>query len=89
MNTARDVQVAVDCSNADSISKIKNYHNEGGLFERVAAKKTLLSKVSIKKRITWCKDYRSLSIDEWKNVLFTDECKIEIFSTRRKFGSKV
>jgi len=83
--TARDVQVAVDCLNAASISTIKNYFNEGGLFGRVAAKKPPLSKVNIKKRIPWCKDDRSLSIDEWKNVLFTDECKIEIFSTRRKF----
>jgi len=84
-STAIDAEVAVDCLNAASISTIKNYLNESGLFGRVAAKKPILSKVNIKKRITWCKDYRSLSIDEWKNVLFTDECKIEIFSTHRKF----
>ena len=79
------MQVAVDYWNAASISMIKNYLNEGGLFGKVAARKLILSKVNIKKRIIWCKDYRSLSIDEWKNVLFTDECKIEIFSTSRKF----
>ena len=71
--------------NVASISTIKNYLNEGGLIGRMATKKPLLRNLNIKKRITWCKHYISLSIDIWKNALFTDQCKIEIFSTRRKF----
>ena len=54
-------------------------------MSQVAAKKPLLSKVNIKKRLRWCKDYRALSINECKNVLFTDECRIEIFSSLRQF----
>jgi len=83
--TAREVQGAVDSLKIASISTIKNYLRQGGLFGRVAAKKPLLSNVNIKKRLMWCKAYKQLGMNEWKNVLFTDECRIEMFSSRRKF----
>jgi hypothetical protein len=83
--TATEVQRAVDSLKLASITTIKNYLRQGGLLGRVAAKKPLLSKVNIKKRLRWCKDYRPLSMNDWKNVIFSDECRIEIFSTRRQF----
>ena len=82
---AREVHRAVDLLKIASISTIKNYLWQGGLFGRVAAKKLLLSNVNINKRLRWCKAYKPLGMDEWKNVLFTDECRIEIFIGRRKF----
>ena len=83
--TAREVHSAVDSLKIASISTIKNYLKQDGLFGRVAAKKPLLSNVNTKKRLWWCKVYKPLGMDEWKNVLFTDECMIDMFSSRYKF----
>ena len=38
----------------------------------------LVSNVNIKKRLRVCKAYKTLGIDEWKNVLFTYECRKSI-----------
>jgi len=72
-----------------SISTIKNYLRQGELLGRIAAQKHLLTKLNIKRRITWCKDNTCLTIDEWKTVPFTDEYKIEMFSVRREFARRL
>lgn len=55
-----------------------------GIFGRIAARKPLLNVTQIKKRLKWCKDYNKWSINEWRKIIFSDECKFEIFSNRRK-----
>ena len=56
-----------------------------GLFGRIAARKPLLSKAQIGKRIFFCKAYRQMSSYEWSKILFTDEMRIKLYGTRRAY----
>ena len=71
---------------ADSLAKLDIAHispstvrrrlNEDGLHGRAPVKKPLLTKNHIKKRLAFGLKHQSWTIDDWKNVLFTDETKI-------------
>ncbi len=50
-----------------------------GLNGRVACRKPLLSAVNIKKRLRFAKTYQHWTPEDWENVLFTDETKMELF----------
>ena len=47
---------------------------ESGLFERIAARKPLLSKNQ--KCMLFCKAYRQMLMLAWKSIIFTDEMKL-------------
>ena len=53
------------------------------LFSHRAARKPLLSDVNRRKRLAWCKSYKSWDATQWKNVIFSDECRVEQYSKRR------
>ena len=55
-----------------------------GMRGRVACRKPLLSPVNIKKRLLFAKTYRHWTPEDWENVLFTDETKMELFGTNRR-----
>ena len=55
-----------------------------GLYGRVAAKKPLLRSVNVRKRLKWAKKHKNWSIEQWKQVLWTDESKFEIFGSKRR-----
>lgn len=50
--------------------------NEANLFGRVSRKKPLLSKKNIKKRVDFAKTHKGNELSFWKNVLWSDETKI-------------
>ena len=66
-----------------TIRTVRSYLNHGGLFGRIAARKPLLTKEHIRKRILWCKQYSAMTEAEWEKVLFSDESKVEMVSSRR------
>ena len=53
------------------------------LFGRSSAKKPRLNKVQVTKRLQWCKDYKFLSLDELRKIIFSDESQIQMYSTLR------
>lgn len=55
-----------------------------GLHGRVAAKKPLLRKVNIRKRLRFAKEHVDWTIEQWHQVLWTDESKIEFFGGKRR-----
>lgn len=55
-----------------------------GLKGRVAAKKPLLRRQNIAKRLAFGKEHVHWSNDQWANVLFSDESKFEIFGSKRR-----
>lgn len=55
-----------------------------GLKGRVAAKKPLLRKQNIVKRLAFAKEHVHWSNDQWAKVLFSDESKFEIFGNKRR-----
>jgi len=49
-----------------------------GLRSRRMVKKPLLTSKQRAKRVQWCKRHKLWTVDQWKNVFFSDECKMEI-----------
>lgn len=54
------------------------------LIGRVAARKPLLSKRNVKKRLAFAKQHVKWSKNKWAKVLFTDESKFELFGNERR-----
>lgn len=73
----------IDFSQSVSLWTVRRELNRCGLLARSAAKKPLLSKVNIKKRLDFCRSYAQFSKEQWRNVIFSDESQFKMFSTRR------
>ena len=68
-----------------SVTTVKRILRKYNLFGRIAAKKPLLSKRNINNRYQWCKIYSKLQPEFWKDVIFSDESRLEIYSRRREY----
>lgn len=62
-------------------STIRKTLAKNGIHERVPRRKPLLSKKNIKARLTFAKKHLDDPEDCWRNILWTDESKIELFGT--------
>lgn len=84
--TAPDLRVEINQSLVAPISltTVKRRLREKGLIGRVAVKKPLLRPVNKKKRLQFAKEHKNWTIDDWKNVLWTDESKFELFGSHRR-----
>ena len=52
--------------------------HKNGFVRRVAKKKVVIREVNRKKRLSWCREKRKLSVDNyWKKIIFSDESKIK------------
>lgn len=67
-----------------SDSTVRRRLKAAGLHGRISSKKPLLRPQNRVKRLAWAKKHRNWTYDNWKNVLWTDESKFEIFNTRRR-----
>jgi len=64
---------------------VRRILRKAGLNGRIDAKKPLLSKGHIKKRLLWCKSYSKIYVDSWRNFIFSDESRLELYSKRRQY----
>ena len=55
---------------------VRNRLHEYDLHSRALAKKPLLTKRHIAKRLAYSKKYQNWTVDDWKKVLWSDEIKI-------------
>ena len=83
--TAKKIYDEVQVTTPLSIWSVRRILRAGGLFGRIGAKKPLLNKGHVNKRLKWCKAYQHNDTDFWRKVMFTDESKVELFSCRRKY----
>lgn len=85
-HTARDIRAnLLESREANvSISTIKRRLGESGLKGCVAARKPLLRQQNKIKRLAWAKNHKNWTEDQWKQVLFSDESKFEIFGSNRR-----
>ena len=67
------------------IRTVRSYLNKGGLFGKIAARKQVLSNVYIAKRLLWCKQYSAWTDDDWNKILFSDENRVAMISSRRVY----
>jgi len=54
-----------------------------GIRSKSAVKKPFISKVNSMKRLMWCRGRRGWSLKDWKRVIWSDECKIELWQGSR------
>ena len=46
-----------------------------------AIRKPFLSQRHKSARLQWCKDHRQWTVDDWSKVIWSDETKIQLYST--------
>src|SRR6266545_1801506 len=57
---------------------VKHYLHDQGFYERVGVKKPLVTEPNRKKRLLWAQEHENWE-KEWKNVIWSDESKFELF----------
>ena len=67
-----------------SLSTTKRRLREKGFIGRIAVKKPLLRPANRLKRLNFVKEHKDWTIAQWKNVLWSDESKFELFGTSRR-----
>lgn len=82
LQTARDVHLrllelgfSMSYTTAINILKKMNFH------AKLKKKKPLLTKKHMQKRLAWAKKHRNWTIDQWRQVIFSDETKINIWGS--------
>jgi len=67
-----------------SVTTVKRRLINSGLNGRIAKRKPLIRKINAVKRLEWAQEHATWSMQQWKNVLWSDESKFEIFGSHRK-----
>ena len=57
---------------------------EMGLPGRIAKKKPLLTQQHRRQRLQWARDHQNWTLDQWRNVLFTDETPIHLIQGNQR-----
>ena len=68
-----------------SVNTVKRILRKYQMFGRIAANKPLLNQRNIHKRFQWCKFYTKLDRSFLKDVIFSEESRLEIYSRRREY----
>ena len=61
-----------------SFTPLRRRRPEGGPGSYIAAKKPGLSAENVQKRLDWAMKYKDWTIEDWKKVIWSDECEIWI-----------
>lgn len=84
--TAPEIAAEVNKIAPQKISNttVKRRLNSNGMWGRVAIKKPLLRPVNKLKRLEFALKHKDWTIEQWKNVFWTDESKFELFGNKRR-----
>jgi len=83
--TPRELQNSLESLPKVSIWTVRRSLQQSGLFSRIACRKPMLTRAHVKARLSWCKAYATMTVDQWKKVVFSDESRFECFSNRRRY----
>ena len=67
-----------------SLPRIRFRLRMAGLFGHVCSRKPLLSTLNKLKRLLWAFQHRKWTVQQWKNILWSDEKKFELFNSKRR-----
>ena len=67
-----------------SPSTTRRYLRKKGLFGRAAVKKPFIRQQNRKRCLTFAKEHKDRTRDEWNKVLWIDESKFELFGTNQR-----
>jgi hypothetical protein len=65
-----------------SYNTIRNVLKRKGINSYVASKKPFLTVLDRIKRIKWCREQKTWSVNQWANVIFSDESNFEVFNRK-------
>lgn len=71
-------------TNKSSQKTVRRAIRSIGFRSRVASRKPFISKKNKSARLSWAKEHSSWKIDDWKNVVFSDESKFTLFGIDRR-----
>lgn len=80
--TVREIQENIHLTVSDRT--VRRRLNEANLHSRFARKQPFISVINKKKRLQFARKYANLSLDFWKNILWTDESKFELFGQKKR-----
>lgn len=70
-------ELTLNCSD----QTVRNVIHENGYFSRSARKKPFINEVDRNKRLAFAKEHLNKGIDFWKEVIFCDESKFNLFGS--------
>ena len=63
--------------------------NEANIYTIIAPKKPLLTPAHRQQRLQWAHDHANWTVDDWKRVVFSDECQVQLIqSSQRRYVSR-
>lgn len=79
-------EIATTSNTTFSVQTVRNVIHSFNFYGRVQRKKPFISEVNRKKRLDFAKTYLKEPLEFWKNIIFSDESKYNIFgSDGRKY----
>lgn len=67
-----------------SLTTARQTLHDAGIHSHVAAKKPFVSKKHALARVSWCEKYKEKTIQDWNQVIFSDESSVEIGKQSRQ-----
>ena len=80
--TVREIQENINLNVSDRT--VRRRLTEANLHSRFARKRPFISAINKKKRLQFARKYANMSLDFWKQILWTDESKFELFGQKRR-----
>lgn len=68
-------------NNPISTKTVRWEFHESNIYGRAAISKPLITDANAKLRKKWCRDHKTWTIDDWKNVVWSDESSFTLFPT--------
>lgn len=66
-------------ANPVSTKTVRRELHGAGYHGRAAIAKPFLSQINIERRKKWCNDHKNWTMDQWKNVVYSDESSFTLF----------
>lgn len=81
--SSEKVKVSIEAKTEKKVSSrtVRNYIRTTAFRSRVPRKRPYLSKKNINRRMELCREWSSFEPDDWKKVIWSDETKINLFSS--------
>ena len=66
---------------------VRNYLTKLGFEYKVKLKKQWLSKKHREQRVAWCRQYCHWTINDWRNVIFSDESTFYVLRRKKSMSN--
>ena len=67
-----------------SAETVRRIFKRAGYVARIKRRKFLLKVIHKKKRLEFAKKYKNWNIENWNRIIWSDECKIELFGNNNR-----